>query len=342
VRAVVVRGPNEYGVEDVPEPRYGDYEALVRISHCGICSGTDRHIISGRFPYIAPYPTILGHESIGRIVACGRAVRYLHEGDVVLRPMVAGDMGSFSSTFGGMAEWGVVNDACAILEDAPCTSARLPRPLRYQQVVPADFEPAGVGAFITFKETLSWAQDFGVGPGARVAVLGSGSVGLCFVRVCKLLGAEQVIAVGRHAPPLERAKAMGADAIVNTADVELHQGVRGTLGCQGCTHVIEAVGDNALLQTGLGLLSEGGRIGQYGVPPERSATLDWSTGPGTLSLHFIAPQEDRVHEQALDCLRLGFFDPMALTDAVVPLAEVHRAFALLDNHQAIRVTLSME
>lgn len=338
--AVVVRAPGQYAVEEVPEPVYGDYEALVRISHCGICSGTDRHIIAGKdyFAYIGPYPTVLGHESIGTVVAVGKAVRYLKEGDVVLRPMT-GQLPGYSSTFGGMAEYGIVGDARAIAEDAPRSPSPLPRPMPYQQTVPPGFDRAGVGVFITFKETLSAAQDLGVGAGSRVAVLGVGGVGLCFVRACKLLGAEEVVAVGRRPWPLERAAEMGADHCINTAEADLTMAVRQAAG--GCTHVIEAVGDNELLQQGLALLAPGGRIGQYGVPPSRRMALDWSAAPQSASLHSMAPQEHRVHKLCLDWLRLGLFDPVSLVDAVVPMSRVHEALALLESHQAIRVTLTI-
>ena len=348
MKAVVVRGPADFGMEDVPEPRHGDYEALVRVSHCGICSGTDRHIIAGpsAFPWIAPYPTILGHESIGRVVAVGKAVRYLREGDVVLRPVAVrpGEtLGGYSSTFGGMAESGLVADSRAILEDTPRgEEPHLPAFAAAQQVVPPSLNPAGAGAFITFKETLSWAQDFGVGPGARVAVLGVGGVGLSFVRVCKLLGAEQVIAVGRRPWPLQVASQIGADYALNTIEQALAEATREATAGRGCTHVIDAVGDNRLLQEGLALLAPGGKIGQYGVPPSRRFEMDWSSAPSAASLHFIAPREERVHGQALDWVRLGLFDPMSLVDTILPIGQVADAFDLLERRYAIRVTLSLE
>jgi len=339
--AVVVRGPGEYGVEEVPEPVYGDYEALVRISHCGICTGTDRHIIAGKehFPYLAPYPTVLGHESVGDVVAVGSSVRYLKEGDVVLRAMT-GALPGYSSTFGGMAEYGVVGDARAIAEDAPCSPVRLPRPMAYQQKVPPDFDRAGAGVFITFKETLSAAQDFGVQAGSRVLILGVGGVGQCFVRACKLLGAEEVIAVGRRSAPLERAAEMGADQCINSAGTNIASAVREAIG-GGCTHVIDAVGSNDLLQQGLELLAPGGQLGQYGVPPARQITLDWSAAPAGVSMEILAPQEHRVHKLCLDWVRLRFFDPRSLLDAVLPLGEVHKAFELIEDQQAMRVTLTL-
>jgi len=163
MRAVVVRGSGQYRVEEVPEPDYREYEALVRISHCGICGGTDRHIVQGTFPSSDPYLTILDDESIGQDGGL-RQQGPLREDNLVSRPMTK-SQGDSSTTFGSMAELGVVNDARAIVEDALPRAQPRPMPLCYQQVVPPSFDPTGVGTFITFKETLSWAQDFAVGPG---------------------------------------------------------------------------------------------------------------------------------------------------------------------------------
>lgn len=348
MRAVVVRGPNDFGIENVPEPTPGDYEALVHITHCGICTGTDRHIIAGpdHFPRMQPLPTILGHESIGKIIAVGPKVRYLKEGDQVLRPgavRYGETLGGFSGSFGGMAERGLAADARAVIEDTPRTEEpRVPRYAPSQQVVPPDFDPVGAGMFITFKETLSWAQDFGVGVGSRVAVIGSGGVGICLMRACKLLGAAAVVAVGRRDWPLQKAREQGADVAVNTGKEDLFDGVQSATGGRLCTHVVDAVGDNSLLQEGIALLADGGRLGQYGIPPERHVDLDWSGAPRNVSLHYINPNEARVHDLALGWMKIGAFDPLALVDLVLPLEEVREAFDMLDKRYAARITLAID
>ncbi len=348
MRAVVVRGPNDFGLEDVPAPTPGDYEALVRISHCGICTGTDRHIIAGpeHFPRMQPLPTILGHESIGHVTALGPKVRYLKEGDQVLRPgavRYGETLGGFSGSFGGMAEWGLVADARAIIEDTPRTEEpRLPRYALSQQVVPPDFDPVGAGMFITFKETLSWAQDFAVGIGSRVAVFGPGGVGICLMRACKLLGAATVIAIGRREWPLQQSIDQGADAAVNTAQEDVTTAVRG-LNQRASVHPrSRSVGEQRTpTSAGIGLWL-GGRLGQYGIPPSRRLDLDWSAAPRNVSFHYINPSEARVHDLALGWMRLGLFDPLAMVDLVLPLEEVHQAFDLLDKRYAGRITLAID
>ena len=192
MRAAIVPQPGRIELVEIPEPKYGDYEARVEILACSICSGTDSHIVYGQFPWRA-YPCVLGHESIGRVVEVGPAVRNLRPGDLVLRPTAVrpGEtLGGYSSMFGSFAEIGIVADAAAIVADTPRgETPKLPPFATAQQVMPPDFDPDLAGAFITFKETLSFLQRLGVQVGKSVLILGSGTVGLSFAYGAKLMGA---------------------------------------------------------------------------------------------------------------------------------------------------------
>lgn len=46
MKALVFRGPNQIGVEQVPIPRPGVGEAVIRVTLTTIC-GTDLHILKG-------------------------------------------------------------------------------------------------------------------------------------------------------------------------------------------------------------------------------------------------------------------------------------------------------
>lgn len=54
MQAAVVRAGGVISVETIPEPIVGEYDALVEILACGVCTGTDTHILHGQFPFIAP------------------------------------------------------------------------------------------------------------------------------------------------------------------------------------------------------------------------------------------------------------------------------------------------
>jgi len=77
VKAAIVEEPNVLRVREVPVPEIDDYHALCETLYGATCSGTDLHIIKGRFPFGVDYPTILGHESTGRVIQVGAKVRNL-------------------------------------------------------------------------------------------------------------------------------------------------------------------------------------------------------------------------------------------------------------------------
>src|SRR5205807_5921193 len=78
--AAVYRGRSVVSVEDVPTPRIGAGEMLVRVEACGICH-TDLKKIE--YNLLTP-PRIYGHETAGVVVRTGRDVRNFRAGDRVV------------------------------------------------------------------------------------------------------------------------------------------------------------------------------------------------------------------------------------------------------------------
>jgi 2-desacetyl-2-hydroxyethyl bacteriochlorophyllide A dehydrogenase len=341
----VVRGRGELRVECVPEPCFGDYEALVDVIACGVCTGTDSHILDGTFPGLGPFPLILGHESIGRVVAVGSRVRYLKPGDLVLRPAAVrpGDtIGGCGSAFGGMAERGVVADARAIVEDAPGGGKpRLPAFAAAQQVVPPDFDPVDAGMFITFKETPSWLQGLGPLAGRNVIILGTGPAGLCLARIAKYLGAQPVVAVGRREDRLALARHLGADASIDSTRDDLVAACRRATDGRGADVVVEATGDVELIGQAVRALADGGQIAVYGIPPAMETTLSWAGAPPNWQIRFVRTREDAVHDLALDLVRRGFIDLRAFVGHELPMARVGEAFDLLVRKLALKPVVRM-
>jgi len=344
MRAAVVPAPGRIDLVELPEPSYNDYEALVEILTCSICSGTDTHIVDDHFPMRA-YPCVLGHESIGRVIAVGSAVRNLKVGDLVLRPTAVrpGErLGGYNSMFGGFVEVGLVADSAAIIADTPRGEPpKLPPFALAQQVVPPDFDPDLAGAFITFKETLSFLYRLGVQPGRSTLILGSGTVGLSFALGAKLIGATPVMVTGRRAEALATARRFGADQVIDVTRENLTDAVKGYTNGQGADFAVEAVGDWEVLQTGIRALADEGQIGIYGVAPKRVATLDWSGAARNWSLRFVQPKEEAVHQQVLDQMQLGMLDLRPFVSHIVPFADLREGFELVRNKQATKVVVKL-
>lgn len=342
MRAAVVPEPGRIELVELPEPRYGDYEASVEIIACSICSGTDSHIVHDQFPMRA-YPCVLGHESIGRVLEVGPAVRNFKPGDLVLRPTAVrpGEkLGGYNSMFGGFAERGLIADAAAIMADTP--RGELPNIPAFgpaQQIVPSDFDPDLAGAFITFKETLSFLYRLGVQAGKSALILGSGTVGLSFALGAKVIGATPVIVTGRRPEPLQAALTWGADFAIDVSREDLSQAVRGLTAGRGADFAVEAVGDWEVLQQGMRALADNGQIGIYGVAPARVATLDWSGTARNWALRFVQPKEEEVHQQVLDQMRLGLIDLHRFVTHRVPFDAIGEGFDLVARKQATKVSV---
>lgn len=108
--------------DNVPKPVLGDYEALVKVHACGFCNGTDMQIITGTGGDlgngVSLYPTVLGHEGAGEVVAVGKKVRHIHVGERWIHPNLYPNVGNgYTKTHGSMAEYGMVSDNQAMLED---------------------------------------------------------------------------------------------------------------------------------------------------------------------------------------------------------------------------------
>jgi threonine dehydrogenase-like Zn-dependent dehydrogenase/glycosyltransferase involved in cell wall biosynthesis len=85
--AVVIQEPGKARLESRELPLLKPGDALIRIEHVAICA-TDLDILDGRLGYYrdgtADYPIVPGHEFSGRVVALGRHVDELSEGDPVV------------------------------------------------------------------------------------------------------------------------------------------------------------------------------------------------------------------------------------------------------------------
>lgn len=87
--AMVLRATGEeLQFERLPIPKPGPDQALISVNACGVCR-TDLHIIDGELP--APkLPLVLGHEIVGRVIAAGKRVLGIKEGDRVGVPWLGG------------------------------------------------------------------------------------------------------------------------------------------------------------------------------------------------------------------------------------------------------------
>lgn len=300
MKALVVSEPGRFAWQEIPPPAMNDYRALVAVEVCGVCSSTDWKIIRGQMPWAGPFPLVLGHESVGRVVEVGDKTRKFRVGDRVTRPIVPPVPG-MNSAFGGFAEFGIVTDAQAMADDGQGSMLDDYNAQR-QNVVPPDIDPWRAALAISLAETASGLIDLPSLPGLTIAVAGTGIAGLAFTRWVKLAGAR-VLTLGRRESRLGLARRMGADEVIDTRDADW----RATLIDRAGGHVdgaIEAVGDVALARDLLEAVKPEGFAAAYGAPPDGQAySGSWSA---------MNVREHLSYDWVCDLIRRGWMDPLPL------------------------------
>jgi L-iditol 2-dehydrogenase len=337
MKAAVVERPGVLTVRDLPDPVPGDYDALCRLEYGATCTGTDSHLVAGEFPFPIDYPAILGHESVGRVVAVGRKVKSFRVGDLVTR-VGAPPSAGVGVCWGGFASMGIAKDHWAMAADGRAEAEWAGH--RVNQVVPASVDARTAPMFTTWRETLSYLTRMGVGAGSSVLVIGSGGNGLSFARHAKLLGAVSCM-VG--AARLERtALDLGLDGFRDYRSDAVVKDI-GAAAPAGFTHVIDAVGKAGQADRFLPLLAPGGRIGVYGLDDFASVTISPRLARGSFTVWNGGYDESETHQRVSELVLQGKLDAAAWYDAArpYPLARIADAFADVQQRRAVKMLIAL-
>ena len=317
-------------VDGMPMPKYGDYDALVKIESCGVCNGTDTKIIHGDFKGIDTYPVVLGHEGVGRVVEKGCKVTNFEIGDLVLMPYWSDVPEGYTSGWGTYSEYNIVTDALAQEKDGI-----IPAEFSYgQRKLPADFDPVDSAMIITFREVLSTMKRFGFEANKSLVVLGMGPVGLSFVQFAKLTGMGPIIAIDIADEKLELAKKRGADYVINSKTTDIVETVR-NICPDGVDFSLDAVGVSSFINTSLELIKPDAKICVYGISANMTQLVDWSKCPYNWTLHFhqfpSKKAESDAHDQVVTWIKMELLNPKDYISHVYDFDDIDKAFDNIKN-----------
>lgn len=252
MRAAIIEAPGKVSVETVEDPAPGPRDVVVAVVACGLC-GTDLHILQGEF---APtLPIVPGHEFAGEIVATGSEVTGLAVGDrVAVDPsLYCHECHYCRIGRGNLCErWNAIGvsrpGGAAEFAVAPAANCvKLP-----EHVSPRDaalIEPlsCAVRGYDVLDSTL----------GAQVLIYGSGTMGLMMLELAKRTGAASVDVLDVNPRRLETAARLGCSRTAASADA--------LETARGWDVVVDATGNAAAIQDGLGRVAKGGTFLQFGV-----------------------------------------------------------------------------
>lgn len=334
MRAAVFHARGDIRVEEVPRPRPGPGEALIRVTLTTIC-GTDVHILKGEYP-IEP-GLIVGHEPVGVIEELGPGVAGYEIGERVLvgaitpcgqcHACLSGKLsqcghGTGYEAIGGWRFGNTINGAQAeylLVPFAQANLAKIPDSLTDEQVVLlADIASTG----------FSGAESGRVRIGDSVVVFAQGPIGLCATAGAKLMGAALVIGVDGDPTRQAMALRMGADVVLDPGTVDVVAEVR-RLTNGGADVAIEALGLQETFENALRAIRPGGTLSSLGVysgklqvPYEAFAA---GLGDHTIVTTLCPGGKERMG-RLLKVVASGRFDPTPLITHRFSLDEIGEAY----------------
>lgn len=336
MRATTIHGPRDIRFGEVADPRIDQpTDAIVKVVAGCIC-GSDLWPYRGENPVGAG--NTIGHECIGVVEEVGADVRAIKVGDFVVVPFdhcdntcvhCAAGMQSACTNLGftvsGQGEYVKVNQADGSLVAVPGTPdpSLIPSLLALSDVMPTGWH-AAVAA--------------GVRPGGTAVVVGDGAVGLCGVLAARQLGAERIIAMSRHEPRQEIAKAFGATDIVSVRGKEATAAVLEITGGVGADAVLECVGTDDSMKTAFHAARPGSTVGFVGVPHGVVLPVSTMFGRNVGLAGGMAPVRKYLPE-LLGLVLDGSIDPGRVFDMTLPLEQVAEGYRAMDERRAIKVLL---
>jgi len=271
MKALWYNAPRDFLIKQVPVPKVGDDDVLLKVTCCGVC-GTDGHIHEGEF--ISTFPLIPGHEAIGAVVEMGKNVKGFSIGDRCV------------------ADVGITCDNCFYCR-------------RGQSLMCENFRARGVNSDGGFADYIVYPQNklyiihnltdeeatllepascaihgldkLNPPVGVEVLMLGAGPTGLILAQLLKLNGASKVTLAANKGIKMDIARKLDA------ADdyIELDRTNPGpqweklkTDNPYGFDIVVEATGVEKIANDAINYVRRGGTLMVYGVY-ENKALVHW-------------------------------------------------------------------
>ncbi|MDR1385742.1 MAG: alcohol dehydrogenase catalytic domain-containing protein [Planctomycetaceae bacterium] len=344
MKAIVYYAPGDIRVEDVPKPKCGDGELLVKTDACAVC-GTDlKSRIHGN-PRIQA-PLVMGHEFTGIIeqispsapetfyvgdrivmatsVSCGQCY-YCRRG---WRNLCANIAPMGFSYPGGMAEY--VTIPAAALKGGHVIKV----PPHVEAKYAALAEPVSCA--------VNCVNQCNVQSGDSVLVMGAGPMGLLNAVVARATGASKIILSELNSLRREQAKTFDIDIVVDPETEDLANIVRQSTDGVGADVVIVAAPAILPQEQSLSLVRKQGTVCLFASLPVGKNMLNIDSRILHYGeIHLIGSSDSTPEHvsKAVDLIASEKLPVKKIASHVLPLEQIEDAFELMISGEALRVVL---
>lgn len=346
MRGALLLGPEHIEIRDLPVPRPGDGELILRVRAATTC-GTDVKVFRrGGHPRMLVVPTLFGHEMAGTVAAAGDGVEDFAPGDriVVANSAACGECDYCRAERQNLCtDLHYLNGAFAEFLRVP---ARFVRASSYPIPAGLGFEKAALTEPLACVLHGIDACELERRPGgSEVVVFGAGPIGLLFTAALSRDG-HTVILADPNPARLETGARMGA---VTTLAIDRGGGqaerVRATTaGGQGADVCVDCTGHPAVWSDTMQSLRPGGLALLFGgcAPGTRVEMDTHHVHYSEITVKGVYHHRPDTVRRALDLLSEDAFEAEHLLSAVRPIEEVEQALRAMMDKDALKVVIRSE
>ena len=348
MKALVMHGPGQFGVEEVPKPVCGDNEVLVQVKAVAIC-GSDPVLLAGGsladgLPRSLPH--IAGHEGAGLIVECGKNVHGFAVGD---RVAVESHLGcgycencqagrynlcmNFGNVAAGHKQYGFTVPGCfaEYCVYRPEVLHKIPDNLTYDHGALTD----------TVCTSFHAIEQAGVVPGGWTVIVGCGPVGMAMLMLCRAMGSRTIVL--ETGARREKAKEFGADFVFDFMDSDVLEQIQKITGGKGADRCFDCAGNRSSMDLALHACRRGGTVGLVAIPKNHQMEIDIKTIVWDEKKLVGSRGNPNSHDRALAMMSAGLIEPERMVTHHFPLERFQEALDLFtsSNDGVIKVIITM-
>ncbi len=335
MKAAVFHGSDKgITIEDIPVPKIGAQEMLVKVAACGVCH-TDLHYIEHGVPTFKKPPVVLGHEASGTIEEVGSEVGDWKAGQRVLIPAV---LTCGKCMFCRMGRENICANMTMLgnhIDGAYAEYVAVPAKdvLELPESIPLEEASIIADAISTpYHAVKNRAQ---VKPGDTVVIFGCGGVGINAIQLSVACGAY-VIAVDINEKKLEWATQFGATKTINASKVERVSKEVKKLTGGGADIAMEVIGNPRTIEEALDCIRIGGRLCIVGYTAEKMSVVAGKIMFKELDVVGSLGCRPLDYRPLIRMVETGAIDVKRQVTHKFPLEELDKAFAVMKEGVSLR------
>lgn len=346
MKAAVLEAVGVMKVKDIPQPKCGEDEVVIKVAACAVC-GTDVKVYHHGHKHIRP-PRVTGHEISGTVVEVGKNVSGLKSGDrVAVAPAVPcgecrycrrGAQGMCDNLLAIGYQWdGGFAEYMAVPARAVRTGCvnKVPDNMSLEEAAIAEPLACCINA-----QELAW-----VGLGQSVVVIGAGPIGCFHVQLARANGATRVFLVDISAERLAMSRIVSPDASIDGSAGDPIKAVMDLTDGNGADVVITACSSGKAQEQALQMVAKRGVVNFFGGLPKDKPYIQFDSNLThyrefyVIGNHGSSPQHNQL---AINLIAAGKINAKQLISHRFSIDETLEGIATTEKAKGLKVIVKNE